>query len=41
MFINLKNNDVENISHKYYQSLLKVSQYTDDSERNQLPASLE
>lgn len=41
MFINPKNTDGEGISHKYYQSLLKVSQYTDDSERNQLHASLE
>lgn len=28
------------ISHEYYQSLLNLSLHVDDSERNQLPASL-
>lgn len=41
MFINLKNIDAVSISRKYYQSLLSLSPNVDDSERKQLPTSLE
>ena len=39
MFMSLKNGALS-ISQKFYQILLKLSQYADDSERNQLTVSL-